>query len=668
MESVASTDTRALEVRSGLAGANGRLSLLGTFALHTGSGEMITIGSKKNRALLAILALSTNGSAPRDRIAALLWGNHGEEQARGSLRQSLAVLRKELGPGGAQLICSHDEAVSLDVEGLAIDAREVLAAAGGDHLGRLRQAAALWRGEFLADVALRDSSFDEWLRLERTRLKAAAIRLFEGLTERESGAARIEAAEKLLTLDPLRETSHRLLMRAHAEHGDLGLALKQYERCRELLREELQVEPAAETQALRREIAQGSGPGTAPRSPEPPPQPPIRLELPDRPSIAVLPFDNANSDPEQLFFSDGITEELIANLSHFRRLFVIARNSSFAYRGKALGPRDIGRQLGVGFLLHGSVRRSGQRIRVTAELIDAEREASLWAEKFDRADDDVFDVVDELASAIVSTTVGRLEDEVLRKARRKPTGSLAAYEHVLRGRALMHSSRWEDKLAARRAFEEAIGLDENFAMAHTQLALTHLYEFFWDDSGQALDRAAEIASHALSIDEEEAWCHMVLGLTHLHRRRFDLALAHCERSVHLNPNDPGLSAKLGLVLADLGRPDEAIAIIEKAMRLAPLHPEAYSDYLALALFGARRYEDAIKALQSVPETSYYCHSWFAACYAQLGNRDRAAFHAARVAELAPEFSVSRVAAREPLRDPADLAHWTEALAAAGIRP
>jgi TolB-like protein len=378
----------------------------------------------------------------------------------------------------------------------------------------------------------------------------------------------------------------------------------------------------------------------------------------------VLPFDSA--EPDQRSFAEGIAEELIANLSRFRRLFVIARASSFAFRESATSARIIGRRLGVRFLLYGRVRLAGASIRVTSELVEAASETVLWVERFDRPADQIFGLIDELSSSIVASTVGHMEDALLRRAKRRPTSKLAAYELFLRGRALMHGDDRKDKLEARRLFEAAIAIDGDFAIAHAQLAFVHLSEFFWDNSGTALANAAEIASRALAIDEEEAWSHMVLGLTSLHRREFDLALKHCERSVVLNPNDPELNAKLGLVLTDLGRAEEAIPVIQRAMRLNPLNPNAFSDYLGLALIGAGQYKAAIDVLTAAPDTSFYYFAWLAVCHVRLGNLPAATRCAQTATNLAPQFTVGQFAAMEPLRDPRALAMWTSSMREAGI--
>lgn len=638
-----------------------RLRLLGSFSLSD-RGNEIAVHSRKNRALLAILALSVDRAATRNSLTGLLWGDHGEEQARASLRQSLAVLRKELGSRADAILEVRDDSMRLS-PAVEVDALEVIAAAGGD-LARVRRAAGYCRGDLLGDVPLHEASFETWREAQRATIDAAIIRLFQSWAELEIGPGRIEAGRRLVALDDLRESSHRTLMRAYADSGENGLAARQFEVCRTLLREQLGTEPARETAELHRSILDGElrpNPSSSALSIAS-----IAGDLApfDRPSIAVLPFDGAELD--QAFFAEGIAEELIANLSRFRRLSVIARASSFAFRESTTPARTIGQRLGVRFLLYGRVRRVGASIRIAAELVEAASEAVLWVERYDRPAVQIFGLIDELSASIVASTVGHLEDALLRRARRRPASKLAAYELFLRGRALMHGNERKDKLDARRLFEAAIEVDAEFAIAYAQLASVYLSEFFWDNSGAALAKAAEIASMAIAIDEEEAWSHMVLGLTWLHRREFDLALRHCERSVALNPNDPELNAKLGLVLTDLGRAEDAIPLIQRAMRLNPLNPHAFSDYLGLALIGAGRYDGAIGVLTATPVTSFYHFIWLAVCHARLDDLTEARRCAQMAIDRAPQFTIGRFAAMEPLRDPRAMAIWTSSMREAGI--
>jgi tetratricopeptide (TPR) repeat protein len=306
-------------------------------------------------------------------------------------------------------------------------------------------------------------------------------------------------------------------------------------------------------------------------------------------------------------------------------------------------------------------------LRITAELVDAASDVALWRERYDRQADEVLDVLDELSSTIVASTVGQIDHKMLQGTRRKQTEALAAYELFLKGRALMHSSDWNKKLEARRFFEQAIGVDDQFAQAWAQLAHTFLYEFFLDDSGQGLDRAHELATRAMQIDEEEPWCHLVLGLSYLYRRQFELALKHCQRSVQLNPSDPALSAKLGLVMIDVGNGQEALPVIKRAMQLNPLNADAYSDYLALALIVTRNFNEALEVLEANPQDAYFYHAWLAICHAQLNNQEKARWHGAKTMEMEPAFTLRRVAEKEPFRNPSDLELWVSSLRMAGVR-
>jgi adenylate cyclase len=384
--------------------------------------------------------------------------------------------------------------------------------------------------------------------------------------------------------------------------------------------------------------------------------------LPALPSIAVLPFE-ATDGAE--FFADGITDDVIVGLSRFRSLFVISRSSSFALRGAAPSA-ELGNRLGVAYVLQGRVRRGGGLLRVTAELWDTTSGRQQWAERYDRPVDDLFAIEDELAETIVATLAGRVERAETERARGKPTGSLAAHEAVLRGLHLVHRKKRGDEDAARCFFEQAIAIDPDYAFARVQLALLHMKRFFWDDSTRDLQAAIRLAEEAWAIDDAEPWAHMVLALGHVHRRAFDAALRHGETAVRLNPNDAGIAAKFGLILADLGSPERGIAMIERAMRLDPFRQTSYCDYLGLALFAARRYEEALAAFQVNPEPQFYDHVWMAACMAHLGRIPEARRQAQLTIQLAPDFTAARFAAREPIRNPADLEHWLSGFRIAGI--
>jgi TolB-like protein/DNA-binding SARP family transcriptional activator/Flp pilus assembly protein TadD len=653
-----------------------RLNLLGPFEVLTGDGRALLIPGKRPQALLAYLAMPAGRMRSRSELASLLWGRRDDRRARHSLSQVLTRLRSWLDEGAPDLLVAVGDEVMLDPSRMEVDAARIELQARGASPESMATAARLYRGDFLEGLDLKEEPFEDWLLARRYELREAALRVLRTLSEIGDAEQSIAASKRVLSLSPLDEAVHRRLMTLHLEAGRADLALLQYERCRNLLRCELGTEPEAMTAQLHRDALALAR--KAPNVPSPQhgegslgqarsaPWQMTAPALPERTSIAVLPFDNRCGDPDQDFFTEGITEDIITELSRFRSLFVIARNSSFAYQRREVAIRQVGHELGVHFVLRGSVRRSGDTLRVTAEFVDAGTGREVWAEKYDRPAREVFALQDEVVGTIVATLVGRLEEAMLQRVRRKPAGSLAAYELVLRGKQLLHRHQRSDEVAARALFEEAVALDPESAFARAQLALTHFHEFFWDDSRRALERAAQIAAEALQLDDSEAWCHMVLGLTCLNRRQFDLALRHCEKAVSLNPNDPGLAAKMGLVLTDLGRPQEAIASIEKAMRLNPFEAESYCDYLGLALFAGHRYEDAVRALEVAVDPRFFDHVWLAASYAHLGDVAQAREHGRRVIELAPDFTVDRFAKMEPIRDPADLEHWLTALRLAGI--
>ena len=365
------------------------------------------------------------------------------------------------------------------------------------------------------------------------------------------------------------------------------------------------------------------------------------LPLPDRPSIAVLPFDNLSGQPEETYFSDGITEDIITGLARFRSLFVIARNSSFAFRGKSIDLGEVGRRLGVSYLLEGSVRRAGARVRVTAQLIEAATGAHLWAERYDRSLDDIFAVQDEVAQTIVFTLVGRIEDARLQQSLRKPTTSLVAYDCLLRGMAHFRSDPETANQLALEMFERAIALDPRYAVAHSYRALVKLAQ-----NGHAaaptevLNEAFAEATYALELDPLESRCHRILSTIYLYRRDFDKAEQHLQRAFDLNPNDPDAMMMKGRLLAFRGKPEEALALMETAVRLNPLRPRWYDGYFGVALYSLRRFAEAAQAFKQMPLPTSWSNARIAACYAQLERTAEAQAAVAEVLQFQPDFSTA----------------------------
>lgn len=368
------------------------------------------------------------------------------------------------------------------------------------------------------------------------------------------------------------------------------------------------------------------------------------LALPDRPSIAVLPFDNLSGQPEETYFSDGITEDIITGLARFRSLFVIARNSSFAFRGKSLDLTEIGRKLGVSFILEGSVRRAGQRVRITAQLIEAASGVHLWAERYDRSMDDIFTVQDEVAQTIVSTLIKRIEDAKLEQSLRKPTTSLAAYDCLLRGLAHFRSDSDNANQLALEMFEKAIALDPRYAVAHAYAAYVPVVLHGHATAPkEVLDVAFAKARHALELDPQESRCHRILSTIYLYRRNYDMAEQHIRRAFDLNPNDTEILIFKGRLLAARGKPEEALVCFEAAFRLNPLYhySTGYNSLFGVALYSLRRFEEAAQAFSRLPRATGWSNARLAACHAQLGRTAEAQAAAAEVVRLEPDFSIAQ---------------------------
>jgi TolB-like protein/Tfp pilus assembly protein PilF len=388
----------------------------------------------------------------------------------------------------------------------------------------------------------------------------------------------------------------------------------------------------------------------------------------DRLTIAVMPFVNLSDDPAQQFFSDGIAEDIITDLSHFHELVVRASSSSFGWRDRNVDGRQLRQELGIDYIVEGSVRRLGDRIRITAQLIDATSGDHLWSERFDRSQQDIFVVQDEIVRTIVATLVGRLQAAGVRRAKRKMPGNLAAYECVLRGRSLPVVEP-ETEAEARRLYERAIELDPDYAQAHALLAYMLTLEWWWDMSlsQSLLDEALELAKKAVALDQHDRLCHQILGYVYLHRKAFALAEQHKLRALELNPSDPEQIACMGILYAFLGRADEGVAWLEQAKRVDPYYdPAWWWNMVGVSHFVASRYEEALAAFSRSSTTPVWVNAYQAACCALLGQIDRARAYTAEVLHRRPDFSLTCLTAKEFFKRSDDTRRLTEGMRAAGL--
>ncbi|MBI3757697.1 MAG: adenylate/guanylate cyclase domain-containing protein [Deltaproteobacteria bacterium] len=398
---------------------------------------------------------------------------------------------------------------------------------------------------------------------------------------------------------------------------------------------------------------------------------PAALPLPDKPSIVVLPFTNMSDDPKQEYFSDGITEDITSDLSRISSLFVIARNSAFSYKGKSPKVQDVSKEMGVRYVLEGSVRKAGDQVRITAQLIDGTTGEQLWAERYDRELKDIFALQDEIVQKIVTTLKLQLTLREQGYLVRKTTDNLEAYDYFLRGLESWNHTTQEATAQAQQLFEKAIALDPQYAEAYAFLSWTGTQEWNrqWSQDPQTLERAVILAQKAVALDDSLAGAHEVLALAYLYKSQHEQAIAAAERAIVLAPNDAEGFAMLGLILNFAGRPEEAVRLIEKAMRLNP----RYNNYLArlgMAYRLAGRYEEAIAVLQSatIRNPNFLAsHLHLAVSYSELGRDAEARAEGAEILRISPNYSLEVARQRLPFKDPAEVERELAALRKAGLK-
>jgi adenylate cyclase len=402
--------------------------------------------------------------------------------------------------------------------------------------------------------------------------------------------------------------------------------------------------------------------------PETPP-----LPLPDKPSIAVLPFVNMSGDPEQEYFSDGISEAIITALSKVEKLFVIARNSTFTYKGKPVKVQQVARDLGVQYVLEGSVQKYADRIRITAQLIDAPKGHHLWAERYDRHLKDLFDLQDEITMKIITALEVELTEGEQALVAGSGTDNLDAYLKILQARDLKRHQTIESNHKARRLAEEAIKLDSDYAQAYRWLSGTHLVDVWLGSTKspqESLRTAMELAKKAISLDHSLGGAHGLLGNLYVMTRQYDKGIREAERAVELEPNGADAHMFLGMGLRFAGRAEEAIPILKKAMRLNPHAPGLYLNILAGAYREIEKYEEAVvwgeKAVRQNPK-NVLSRVTLCSIYSLAGRMDEARVQAKEIMRLNPNISVDRIARTDPQKDQVAKKRYIDALCRAGLK-
>jgi adenylate cyclase len=404
----------------------------------------------------------------------------------------------------------------------------------------------------------------------------------------------------------------------------------------------------------------------------------MAFPLPDKPSIAVLPFTNMSGDPKEEYFCDGITDQIITSLSMIPRLFVIARNSTFVYKGKAVKVNKVAEEMGVQYVLEGSVQRSKERLRILVQLIDAIKGIHLWSERYDRDLKDLFVLQDEIARQIMTALQVKLTEGEYASGIAGTTTNLKALECFWRAEEHFFRSAKEDNAAARQWAQKAVEVDPRFAGAWALMGFTHLWDVTmgWGRSPlQSIERAHECAQKAIGLSDSCAKAYGLMGYVKLLNRKFDVAIENGERAVRINPNDPQMLSILGAIMHFSGKFDESIAVTKNAMRLSPYYPALFLRILSMSYLSAGRYKEGLAASELLLARAhkgefspFWAHMGLAEAYIGLGQDQKARVNAEEMLKMNPNFSLADERKRMYFyKDPAHLELHIDFLRKAGLK-
>ena len=630
----------------------------------------MAIPGAKQQALLASLALNLGQAPSRNKLINLLWGTRFDDQARQSLRQAISKLRKSLNSDEAKVLWSNADQVGLDVGLVAIDTVDFERLSTQADFESLRAASELFSGALLDDLHSSEEEFDEWIMAERTRLNEIACGVFDRLAEHfvKSGdtQAAIETAKRLIALDPLREPSHRQLMRILAQCGQRASAIRQYNSCRELLKSELEVEPEPETQRLLQEIRAvapvsakdqpqeaapvfGSDSGSS-SDPGPETQSPFfgAPSATSRPTIAILPFASLGNRDEDNFMGQAMSEDLTTALSKYRWLSVTALNSRSGSDDLAQDLQLAATELGAEYAVEGSLRQGSSRLRLTVHLIDLKSRKYLWVQQYDREIDDLLNLQDALVEIIAATVESELTSVEGERARHIDNQNMTAWDCYHLGLSTQYEFGKESNAAAQDLFRRAIKMDPNFGAAYARLSyalvISTIY-FEADQTSGLLDEALELARKATRIDDQDAIAQFALGRVHLARGEYERSLVALETATKLNPTMAQAFCGLGDSLAYAGRLKESVSQFEEAVRLSPNDPYrwAFLMYGAIAHLFMKEFEKAADwggQATRVPNSHYWANAVQVAALGHLGRDDEAEKAKHELLRLNPNFTCS----------------------------
>jgi TolB-like protein/Flp pilus assembly protein TadD len=562
-----------------------------------------------------------------------------------------------------------------------------------------------------------DPAFEEWLLATRSEFHALACDALEAAADSDDTSTAIDCLRRLLALDPLREEAHRQLMRQLHQSGDRAGALRQYQTCADILNRELQVDPDAATRALYEKIRRDSGaappegPETAfesapeeyssQREPASQDFQPSRWHiavaivvllaigggltmwfasrdvtpLPGKPSIAIIPFSNLSDDPKQEYFADGMTEDLITDLSKISNLTVISRSETAAYKGRKPNVEEVAKALNVGYVIQGSVRKAGDQVRINAQLIDAATGIQLWGERYNGRLDDIFGFQDQVLTKIVDSLALELIGEERTRLVDKGTDNTAAHDLYLQGLFEESAFTREGNLEAVRLYEKALSMDRDYALPYTRISniLQLNADNGWSSDIQAdLKTAVQLAEKAAALDPQNPYIHWSLSRAaarFMTPEALTRSIAAMERAIELDPDYADAHAWLAILYVANGRADDGLRSVETAMQLNPRYPFWYLFMRGITRYVVEDYDSAIADFEAAAErspTAPFVRWWLAAAYAQAGQIEDAEWQVDELQLLGFDGTIATVVDTGPIQDPGYLALFKKGLSKAGI--
>lgn len=647
-------------------------------------GEPVKLVSRKARALLAYLALSDAGRERRDRLAGLLWADYSEQNARSSLRQALTQLREVFEAVGCHPLNIGATEIDLVDELVELDLARVFEAVAAARAPELLLQQPKVVDSILAGFEDLSPLFNEWIAATR---RAAQTRILRELAVGYENEAlprrqRRQMAEAALLQDPLHEPACRAVMRLAAEDGDIGAALRAYAKLYEVLSDELDMEPSTATQQLVAEIKQGHiellppaatsdlvhGLDTSAR-------PALSLVMSGAPVVAVLPFRTMGPDPAPMHFTEGLVEDTVSQLTALREPVVISSNSTRGFRSQDFDTAAVGRALGAQYVVSGTVRAAGPRVRVAVELSDVTSGAALWANTYDSVNPSPFDFEAEIAGGIARTLVPRLREAELQRSRRRRPEDLTAYHLMLQSRDLIFRLEQSGFEEAGKLLRRAIELDPGYAPIHAALADWHSIRIGqgWSTDSEADTHALErMARTAIGLDADNARALAILGHNRtILSRDYKTALGLFDRALDASPNDAEALMWTSPTYSFFGDAREGLRRAERAMALSPQDPFSfrYEHFLSIAHYSAGDYEAAAHwGERSAEGNPHYTSNLrlTAAALVGLGRVKEARALANKVRELQPGFRVKPMIARQAFRDDALRERFGRQLIEAGL--